>query len=213
MQVLWGLLILVPPPAFNWTLGLMVFEPSAFLLFFILVHWNPERLSGSSTMRSAALIAALCLSIENLLPTYRTIRGLILSLWGSHAWKYDPFTQIRHLFAPTIPTVTVVSVVIFLVVVWRTAPNLEAEHSRSAAVRGRIAVGVASLLAFIASILAIGQLLLFAFSRSIWETRGFAARFSLRALSLCSLAAFFLLVIREQRTTIEPSDSNEAISG
>ena|SRR5580704_5108101 len=211
-QILWSLLILVPQafgfvrmPNFDWDRGLGLCESLALAVFFIVVYWEQKWMNSSSKMRYAALVAAFCLSIENLFLTYGTVRGVVLSSRDLLSWKYHPFIQARHVLAPTIPTLAVVTFVIFLILVWRTSPRLgDVARSPGNIGRGRTAVGVAAVLAFVVCIIALGQLLFLVRAESLWQRQGFASTFSLRLLSLGSLASFFLLMTSAQRNVSTP---------
>jgi hypothetical protein len=177
----------------------MFLESLVLLIFFLAASWSSKRFIGSVKVKYAALIAALCLAVENLRPPYGMLRGIVRSSVDSLAWRYYPFIQARRILVAAIPSLAVVSIVIFLLVVWHASPRSEGLGRPLSESRRRPSVlGVAALLAFTATIVAVGQLIFAVTSGPIWHTPGFAVKFALRLLSLGSLAVFFLLVKQSQ---------------
>jgi hypothetical protein len=62
----------------DWDNGLMLCESLALVFFFLAACWGHERISRSTGVRRAALIAALCLAIENVRMAYGTFRGVVV---------------------------------------------------------------------------------------------------------------------------------------
>jgi len=220
-QILWSLLIIIPQafgssgmPGLDWTSGLMLFESLALVIFFTAAYWEHERMNRSIKVGYAAFIAAVCLGIENLGSTYETFRFVGSTLGDSLFREYRPFIRARHILGSAIPSLAVVSLVIFLLVVWYTSPRSSgASTPVGNGRRGHNALGVAALLAFMASVVAIGQLLLAVTGNPVWQRPGFSRRFSLRLLSLGSLAVFFLLLKQSQRPSpVRPSQLTESKS-
>jgi hypothetical protein len=216
-QMLWGLLIVVPQvfgfesqQGTDW-IGreLALFECLALAIFLFAVYWKPERMNGSIRVRFAALVAAICLGIENLPLTYGTIRGVVSSLKNVLDWEDHPFLSMRYVLVPAIPTIVVISLIAFLVFVYRPSPRVGQLAESDADGHLYNGVRIAALLAFIASVVAVGQLFFFIATTPIWQTSVFTARFVLRLLSLTSLALFFFLV---QAARPQENDLNEAKS-
>jgi len=216
-QILWSLLIVNPQvfgisgaPGVDWTGALMFLESLVLLFFFLAACWSNKRINGSVKVRYAALMAALCLAVENLRPPYGTLRGIVRSA-DSLAWRYYPFIQGRQTLARAIPNLAVVLIVIFLLVVWHASPRSEGLNRPAGKSRREDnALGVAALLAFAATIVAVGQLIFALASNPNWQTPGFAGKLALRLLSLGSLAVFFLLVTQSQHLeSIGTSELNE----
>jgi hypothetical protein len=210
-QMLWSLQMIAPQvlgyQAFltdGPNKALFLFEPFALVIFFSVVYWQGERLRVSIQVRIAALIAALCLGVENVLPAYGAIRGVVISSRYALAWRYHPFGQLRYVLAPTIPTISVISVIAFLIVVYQKSPRLTQLDETEIEAHEYIALRIAAILVFVANIVAMGQLIFFVFSSPISQTPGFGVRFALRLLSLGSLATFFFFVaVGQQRVNYE----------
>lgn len=190
----------------------MLFESLILVIFFLAAYRQHERMNRSIKVGYAALMAALCLVIENLGATYTTFRLVGSSLGDSLVLKYEPFIQARHMLGSAVPSLAVVSMVMFLLVVWHTSPRSSAASKPVGnGHRGDNVLGVAALLAFMASMVAIGQLLLAVTGNPVWQRPGFSGRFSLRLLSLGSLAVFFLLLKQSQRPSpVRPSQLSES---
>jgi len=101
---------------------------------------------------------------------------------------------------PAIPSFAVVSLAIFLVLVYRTSlgvPEQSAERRRNWGLR------YASFTAFGATIGAMGVLMYAVATIHVGLTWGFAVRLLLRAASIISLGIFFLLVgIRQNKAAL-----------
>lgn len=146
----------------DWDNGLMLCESLALVFFFLAACWGHERISRSTGVRRAALIAALCLAIENVRMAYGTFRGVVVirSSSDSLAWKYHPFIRARYILVSAFLSLAVISILIFFLVVWRTSLQSGGVGKPLGESRREYrTLRVAALLAVITSIVAIGELL------------------------------------------------------
>ena len=178
---------------------MLLFESLAIAAFLWMVYRHEESLNVSRSIGLAALTTAVLLSIENLPHILGTIRNL------SHSndvflWRNNPFRYLSHVLVPTIPSIAVVSLVIFLVLVYRESLGVSAqsaEQHRNWGLRN------ASFAAFGASIGAMGALMYAVATIRAAHTSGFAFRLLLRVASIVSLGMFFLLVgIRHNKAVL-----------
>lgn len=192
--------------AFDWVFsGLLLFESLAIAAFLWMVYRHEESLNASRTIGLAALTAAVLLSIENLPHILGTVRNL------SHSndvflWRNNPLRYASYVLVPTIPSFAVVSLVIFLVLVYRTSLSTSAQ---SAEQRRNWGLRNASFTVFSASIGAMGALMYAVATTRAAHTSGFAFRLLLRVASIVSLGMFFLLVGIRQNGLIETSKARE----
>jgi hypothetical protein len=113
--------------AFDWvSSGLLLFESLAIAAFLWMVYRHEESLNASRTIGLAALTAAVLLSIENLPYILGTVRNL------SHSndvflWRNNPLRYASYELVPTIPSLAVVSLVVFLALVYRTSLSTSAQ--------------------------------------------------------------------------------------
>jgi hypothetical protein len=185
---------------FDWvSSGLVLFESLAIGAFLWMVYRREEPLNPSHSIGLAALTAAVLLSIENLPHIFGTIRNL------SHSndvflWKNNPLRNASYLLVPAIPSIAVVSLVIFLVLVYRESLGVSAqsvEQHRNWGLRNT------SFIAFGASIGAMGALMYAVVTIGVGHTWGFAVRLLLRMASIVSLGIFFLFVgIRQNKAVL-----------
>src|SRR5258708_17431303 len=66
---------------------------SIFAVFFFIVYRNASSLNTSGAVRFTSVIAAAALTVENLRPTYFSIRGAVAAADNVLGWKYHPFNQ------------------------------------------------------------------------------------------------------------------------
>jgi len=210
-QVCFGMLAIFPEAfgfnrissqrsTFDWvSSGLVLFECLAIAAVLWLVYRDVESLNASRPIGLAALTAAVLLSIENLPHILGTIRNL------SHSndvflWRNNPFRYASHVLVPTIRSIAVVSLVIFLVLVYRESLGVSAqsaERHRNWGLRNT------SFMAFAASIGAMGALMYAVATIGVGHTWGFAVRLLLRMASIASLGIFFLFVgIRQKKAVL-----------
>lgn len=184
--------------AFDWVfIGLVLFESFAIAAVLWLVYRDVESLNASRPIGLAALTAAVLLGVENLPQIIGTIRAVFHSD-DVFLWKNHPLRYASYVLAPAIPSFAVVSLVIFLVLVYRTSLGISAqspEHCQNLGLRN------ASFAAFGASIGSMGALMYALATIRSGHTSGFAFRLLLRVASIVSLGMFFLLVgIRHNKT-------------
>ena len=179
----------------DWTSwGLAVFASLTLTIFLFAVYFAREPLGSSTQMRLSAVVAGFFLAIENLPLSYGNIRSVYVACQDVFAWKYHPFAELRYVLREAIPTFTVVTFILFLVVVYRASarPGQITEPGSTDPVP--TGVRMAALLAFVGCVAALGQLATFVFGNPIPHAWRFAVQLSLRVLSSGSLALFFLLV-------------------
>jgi hypothetical protein len=197
--------------AFDWVfIGLVLFESFAIAAVLWLVYRDVESLNASRPIGLAALTAAVLLGVENLPQIIGTIRAVFHSDWV-FLWKNHPLRYTSYVLAPAIPSFAVVSLVIFLVLVYRTSLSTSAQ---SAEQRRNWGLRNASFAAFGASIGAMGALMYAVATTRAAHTSGFAFRLLLRVASIVSLGMFFLLVgIRQNKTAslVEASRAPETL--
>jgi hypothetical protein len=203
------ILTLLAPPLFgflrtslSWDIGL--FPLIAFAIFFAAVFFRHDQLKSSSEMRIAALVAALCLAVENLPYIYGTIQYAVASRPPGYRWRDHAFTEVGYVFAPT---VTVILLIAFLILTYRTRPGFEGLHSAATRGYGDTGLKSSALLAFIASLVALGQFFSALISTRGWHIAASPSQLALRLLSLISLAVFFLLFWMAQRSEVVPPES------
>jgi hypothetical protein len=191
--------------AFDWVfIGLVLFESFAIAAVLWLVYRDVESLNASRSIGVAALTAAVLLGVENLPQIIGTIRAVLHSDWV-FLWK-NPLRYASNVLAPAIPSFAVVSLVIFLVLVYRTSLSTSAQ---SAEQRRNWGLRNASFAAFGTSIGAMGALMYAVATTRAAHTSGFAFRLLLRVASIVSLGMFFLLVGIRQNGLIETSKARE----
>ena len=186
--------------AFDWVfIGLVLFESFAIAAVLWLVYSDVESLNASRPIGLAALTAAVLLGVENLPQIIGTIRAVFHSDWV-FLWKNHPLRYASYVLVPTIPSVAVVSLVIFLVLVYRESLGVSAqsvEQHRNWGLRNT------SFIAFGASIGAMGALMYAVVTIGVGHTWGFAVRLLLRMASIVSLGIFFLFVgIRQNKAVL-----------
>jgi hypothetical protein len=210
-QVCFGMLAIFPEAfgfnrissqrsTFDWVSGgLVLFGCLAIAAVLWLVYRDVASLNASRSIGLAALTAAVLLSIENLPHILGTIRNL------SHSndvflWRTNPLRYASYVLVPAIPSFAVVSLAIFLVLVYRTSlgvPEQSAERRRNWGLR------YASFTAFGATIGAMGVLMYAVATIHVGLTWGLGVRLLLRAASIISLGIFFLLVgIRQNKAVL-----------
>jgi hypothetical protein len=103
---------------FDWAFSSFMLVGSTILaiFFFMIVTTAAPNVGGP--VRIASLAAAAALTVENLFPSYTTILGAVAAANNSLGWKYHPLKQFVFVFVPTIPTLEVISLVVFLLVVF-----------------------------------------------------------------------------------------------
>ena len=220
-QVCFGMLAISPAfgfnrissqlSAFDWvSSGLLLFESLTIAAFLWMVYRHEESLNASRTIGLAALTAAVLLSIENLPYILGTVRNL------SHSndvflWRNNPLRYASYVLVPTMPSLAVVSLVVFLVLVYRTSLSTSAQPAEQ---RRNWGLRNASFAAFGASIGAMGALMYAVATIRAAHTWVFAFRLLLRVGSIVSLGMFFLLVgIRQNKTAslVEASRAPETL--
>ena len=219
-QVCFGLLAIFPeafglarisPPlsTFDWVfIGLLLFESFAIAAVLWMVYRDVDSLNVSRSIGLAALTAAVLLSVENLPQIYGAIRSIFHSndvfLWNNHPLRYASYVLAR-----TIPSFAVVSLVIFLVLVYRTSSGVLVQP----AARRNLGLRNASFAAFGASIGTMGALMYAVATTRAVHTRGLAFQLLLLVASIVSLGMFFLLVgIRQNKTaSLEASRAPETL--
>jgi hypothetical protein len=200
--ILWDLLIIAPnlfgfetEHPTDWTnWGLAVFQSLTLTIFLFAVYLARHPLGSSTRMRLSAIAAGFFLSVENLPLSYRNIRNVYVACQDVFAWKYHPFAEMRYVLREAIPTITVVSLILFLVVVYRASAR--PGQTTDSAPTG---VRMAALLALVGCVAVLGQLASFVFANPIPQTWRFAVQLSLRVLTPGSLALFFIFVWAAQR--------------
>ena len=201
-QACFGVLAILSPPlsTFDWVfIGLLLFESFAIAAVLWMVYRDVDSLNASRSIGLAALTAAVLLSVENLPQIYGAIRSIFHSndvfLWNNHPLRYASYVLAR-----TIPSFAVVSLVIFLVLVYRTSLSTSAQSAKQ---RRNWGLRNASFAAFGASIGAMGALMYAVATTRAAHTSGFAFRLLLRVASIVSLGMFFLLVgIRQNKAVL-----------
>jgi hypothetical protein len=176
---------------FDWVYGGLVFFASfAIAAFLWMVYRDEASLNASRSIGLAALIAAFLLGLENLPQIYATIMS-VFRADDVFLWKNHPLRYASHVLVPTIPSFAVVSLLVFLVVVYRTSLGVSAqsaEHCRNLGLRN------ASFAAFGASIGALVALIYAVAAFRAGHTWSLSIRLLLRLASIVSLGIFFLLV-------------------
>jgi hypothetical protein len=186
-QILWSLVLVFPQlfgfneTGLNAITAFTLFPSAAIAIFLVVAFWKHDQLYSPIYVRMAALLAALCLAIENLPLAYETIRGFIWLSENTPGWQYH-LLQMRCLLAPTIPIMTVICTVAFLIVMYGASLGFDQLAQVPPTPTDRTAKN-AALPAFIANLLALAQLLLFVDPGSIRQIPGFPNRFTLRAMS------------------------------
>jgi hypothetical protein len=96
-------------------------------IFFLGIVATPApNLSGS--VRIASLIAAAALTVENLQSAYGSIRGAASVASDSLGWKYHPFRLIAYVLGRSVPTLAVITLVVFFFAVF--ARSLKTQDSK-----------------------------------------------------------------------------------
>jgi hypothetical protein len=115
--------------AFDWVfIGLVLFESFAIAAVLWLVYRDVESMNASRPIGLAALTAAVLLGVENLPQIIGTIRAVFHTDWV-YLWRNNPLRYASYVLVPTIPSIAVVSLVIFLVLVYRTSLSTSAQSA------------------------------------------------------------------------------------
>jgi hypothetical protein len=175
--------------------GLGFVESLALAVFLLLGYRESESLLLNAHVRLVALIAAVALGIENLSPTYGTVRGAIASSENLFAWKYQPVRQFTYVFAPTIPTIAVISLIVFLLVVHHTALRPSPNSGEPEVISERMRIRIVTMVVLGAGFLEVGEFVYFLAANPVVFTQWFPVLSAvLRLTSLISLVSFFLVV-------------------
>jgi hypothetical protein len=178
------------PTNFDWvSQTVFVIGCLSLAIFLTVVHHIGPSLNLSHWMRVTALVAASALAIENLLPTYGTIRGIVFASRYVLSWKHrHSFSELSYVFTPAIPTIAVVTLIAFFVAVYRVTPPSDCDD------RKRPVLQVASLSAAVAGILSLGRVIYFhvLYMGSWCSTAVLALGGIKRMATILSLIAFFL---------------------
>jgi hypothetical protein len=179
----------------DWAFGSFILVGSSiFAIFFFSFFRTPAPNLGGA-VRIASLIAAAALTGENLLPTYNTIWGALTAANHSLGWRYHPLKQFAYVIAPTIPTLVVVSLVAFLLLVFsmslRTQDLTQCPKHRTDRLR------LISLAAATVSLIGVACFLYFAIAAP--GPLASSVSLFLRFATLSSLTAFFWVFGMNQR--------------
>jgi hypothetical protein len=178
--------------AFRWFIFV---ESFTLAVFFFLVFRSAALNIAGSAVRIASLVAASTLIIENMLPTLGTIQGAIAAANNSLGWKYHPLNQFAYVLGPTIPTLEIISLVVFLLLVFsRSSRALDRDPRPKAS-------GVLSLASFAAATMSFIAVAVFLYS-IIMAAQPIATsvfRLLLRFATLVSLLSFFFVFGVSQR--------------
>ncbi len=209
-QVCFGVLAILSPrlSTFDWVfIGLLLFESFAIAAVLWMVYRDVDSLNASRSIGLAALTAAVLLSVENLPQIYGAIRSIFHSN-DVFLWKNHPLRYASYVLAHAIPSFAVVSLVIFLVLVYRTSLSTSAQPAEQ---RRNWGLRNASFAALGANIGAMGALMYAVATTRAVHTRELAFRLLLLVASIVSLGMFFLLVgIRQNKTaSLEASRAPE----
>jgi hypothetical protein len=186
----------VPDQFLDWVYRSLTLVESAVLAsFFFIVYRNVASVSHARAVRFASVIAALALTVENLLPTYATIGSAVVTADNALGWKYHPFNQLAYVLVPTIPTLAVISLAVFLFLLFSMSPKASRRMQGTTGPSGPLrmvafaaaAVSVIPLAWFLYSVLAAPRL-----PASI-------VRLSLRFVTLVSLGVFFFVLGAHQQ--------------
>jgi hypothetical protein len=176
----------------DWAFGWFFFVGSFTLAVFFFLVFTGATLNVGGAVRVAALVAASTLMIENMLPTLSTIGGVIAAANNRLGWKYHPLKQFAYVLGPTIPTLEVISLVVFLLLVfsgsWSREPRSKASGSLSLVSFAVAAMGFVGIAGFLYSVIMTRQPI----ASSVF-------RHLLRIAALISLISFFFVFGVNQR--------------
>jgi len=189
-------------PALNWkglsdsfVTGIWLYECAALSIFLLVVFRWAESLNFSAQMRLAALVAATALGLENVRRVYGTARNALSASISLEGWGDHLLGNLRYVLVPTIPSIAVVSLIAFLIALYRFSPEKpkgEAPSLPQAGLRN------AALLALSGTLVALGMLAYEVAANFFPLTWDYSVRLALRLTSLFSLGLFFLLCMRSR---------------
>jgi hypothetical protein len=176
----------------DWAFGWFLFVESSTLAVFFFLVFRAATLNVGGAVRIAALVASSTLMIENMLPTLSTIRGAIAAANDSLGWKYHPFKRLVYVLGPTIPTLEIISLVVFLLLVFSGSssrePRPKASGTLSSVSFAAAAMGFVAIAGFLYSVIMAPQPI----ASSVF-------RLLLRFATLASLIGFFFVFGVNQR--------------
>jgi hypothetical protein len=174
--------------AFGW----FFFVGSSTLALFLFLVFRAATLNVGGAVKVSALVAASTLMVENMLPTLRTIGGATAAANNSLGWKYHPFKEFVYVLGPTIPTLGVISLVVFLLLVF-SRPSSSGPRPKAS--------GTVTLVSFAAAAMYVVAIawLLYSVIMAPKPIASSVFRLLFRFATLASLTAFFLVFGVNQR--------------
>lgn len=170
-----------------------IFALAGVLVFYVVVYLKGGDLLVIPLSKSVALVAAFAIGIQNVPMAMGNARALFYRSQDMLLWQYHFFQQLRDVARPLIPTLWVISTILFLVATYRRPATATREASAGGHTRPAAAVRVASVLAAAAAALELGAALYVSLHFHV-----FTLPSGIQVVIYACLLLFFILMSKSQ---------------